>query len=217
MTNYRSTRIVKEAAMNRRDVLTLTAAAAIGGIAARAEAQQAAAPPATGPHAGIAKAKQTTLGLYMTPREAADMMAREGAKTLFVDVRTRAEMMFTGWTPAIDGNVPFVDVTEFWDWDDKEGRYKLEANATFSQDVGRLLAAKGLAKTDRVIVMCRSGDRSARAVEKLAEAGFTQVYNQHEGFEGDLSSDGRRSVNGWRNAGLPWTFKPDKAKFYLRG
>ena len=86
-----------------------------------------------------------------------------------------------------------------------------------AQDVGRLLAAKGLAKTDRVIVMCRSGDRSARAVEKLAEAGFTRVYNQHEGFEGDLSADGRRSVNGWRNAGLPWTFKPDKAKFYLRG
>lgn len=201
--------------MNRRDVLTLAAGAAIAGTALHAEAQPAAS--GTGPHAGIAKAKQTSLGLYMTPRDAADVMAREGAKTLFVDVRTRAEMMFTGWAPAIDGNVPFVDITEFWDWDDKEGRYKLEANATFSQDVGRLLTAKGLAKTDRVIVMCRSGDRSARAVEKLAEAGFTQVYNQYEGFEGDLSSEGRRSVNGWRNAGLPWTFKPDKAKFYLRG
>lgn len=201
--------------MNRRNALTLAAGAAIAGIARRAEAQQAA--PAAGPQAGIAKAKQTTLGLYMTPREAADVMTREGAKTLFVDVRTRAEMMFTGWAPAIDGNVPFVDVTEFWDWDDKEGRYKLEANATFSQDVGLLLAAKGLAKSDRVIVMCRSGDRSARAVDKLAEAGFTRVYNQHEGFEGDLSPEGRRSINGWRNAGLPWTFKPDKAKFYLRG
>ena len=58
---------------------------------------------------------------------------------------------------------------------------------------------------------------AVRAVEKLAEAGFSRVYNQHEGFEGDLSPEGRRSVNGWRNAGLPWTFKPDKAKFYLRG
>lgn len=203
--------------MNRRDVLTLAAGAAVAGTALHAGAQPAAAPRETGPHAGIAKAKQTTLGLYMTPREAADVTAREGGKTLFIDVRTRAEMMFTGWAPAIDGNVPFVDVTEFWDWDDKEGRYKLEANATFSQDVGRLLLAKGLAKTDRVIVMCRSGDRSARAVDKLAEAGFAQVYNQYEGFEGDLSPEGRRSVNGWRNAGLPWTYKPDKAKFYLRG
>ncbi|WP_156412244.1 rhodanese-like domain-containing protein [Bosea sp. Root483D1] len=203
--------------MNRRTILTVAAGAAISGIAARAEAQQAVTPQATGSHVGIAKAKQTTLGLYMTPREAADAMGREGAKTLFVDVRTRAEMMFTGWAPAIDGNVPFVDVTEFWDWDDKEGRYRLDANPTFSQDVGRLLTAKGLAKSDRVIVMCRSGDRSARAIDKLAEAGFTQVYNQYEGFEGDLTPEGRRSVNGWRNAGLPWTFKPDKAKFYLRG
>ena len=201
--------------INRSIAMSRAAGAAMAGIATRAEALLVAR--ASGPQAGIVKAKQTTLGLYMTPREAADVMAREGAKTLFVDVRTRAEMMFTGWAPAIDGNVPFVDVTEFWDWDDKEGRYKLEANATFSQDVGRLLAAKGLAKSDRVIVMCRSGDRSARGVDKLAEAGFTQVYNQYEGFEGDLSPEGRRSVNGWRNAGLPGTFKPDKAKFYLRG
>ena len=151
----------------------------------------------------------------MTPREAAEAMAKDGARTLFVDVRTRAEMMFTGWAPLIDGNVPFVEVTEFWNWDDKENRYKLEPNATFSQDVGRLLAAKGLTKTNRVILMCRSGDRSARAADKLAEAGYTQVYSQYEGFEGDLSAAGHRDVNGWRNAGLPWSFKPDKTKFYL--
>lgn len=195
--------------MDRRKVLTLAAGAVLGG------ATQGARRAAAAPDTALPKSKQTVLGLYMTPREAAETMAKEGTKTLFVDVRTRGEMMFTGWTPAIDGHVPFVDVTEFWDWDDKEGRYRLEAHPTFSQDVGRLLAAKGLAKTDRVIVMCRSGDRSARAVDKLAEAGFTQVYSQHEGFEGDLAADGRRSVNGWKNAGLPWTFKPDKAKFYL--
>ena len=67
------------------------------------------------PHAGIATAKRTVLGLYLQPREAAEIMRRDGDKTLFVDVRTRAEMQFTGWTPMIDGNVPFVDVTEFWD------------------------------------------------------------------------------------------------------
>lgn len=168
-------------------------------------------------HAGIPKLKQTVLGLYMRPKEAAEIMSKDGARTLFLDVRTRAEMMFTGWAPMIDGHVPFVDVTEFWDWDDKEGRYKLEGNPTFSQDVQRLLAAKGLKKSDRVIVMCRSGDRSVRAIEKLAEAGFTNVYNQHEGFEGDLSPYGQRSLNGWKNAGLPWTYKPDKSKFYVGG
>lgn len=197
--------------MNRRTILSLASVAAAGALAGRAYAQQPASPPAV---PAVPRPKQTSLGLYMTPREAADAMAKDGARTLFVDVRTRAEMMFTGWAPLIDGNVPFVEVTEFWDWDDKENRYKLEPNATFSQDVGRLLAAKGLARTDRVILMCRSGDRSARAADKLAEAGYTQVYSQYEGFEGDLSPAGHRDVNGWRNAGLPWTFKPDKAKFY---
>lgn len=173
--------------------------------------------PAGEPSHAVPKAKQTALGLYVTPREAADIMRTEGGRTLFVDVRTRGEMLFTGWTPMMDGHVPFVDVTEFWDWDDKEGRYKLEPNGTFSQDVQKLLAAKGLSKSDRVIVMCRSGDRSARAANKLAEAGFTNVYSQYEGFEGDLSPYGQRTVNGWKNAGLPWTYKPDRAKFYAGG
>lgn len=191
--------------------------------AAAASAQAPAAPgaaPATAAapvQAAIPKAKQTSLGLYMRPREAAETMSRDGARTLFVDVRTRAEMMFTGWAPVIDGHVPFVEVTEFWDWDDKEGRYKLDANPVFSRDVERLLAAKGLSKNDRVILMCRSGDRSARAADKLAEAGFTQVYSQYEGFEGDASPYGQRTVNGWKNAGLAWTYKPDKAKFYTAG
>lgn len=202
--------------MDRRTVLGLAGASALAGLSMRVAAQEQPETPTSGPHAGVAKPKQTSLALYMTPREAAETMTRDGGRTLFVDVRTRGEMMFTGWAPLIDGHVPFVDVTEFWDWDDKEGRYKLEGNPTFSQDVGRLLTAKGLAKTDRVIIMCRSGDRSSRAIEKLAEAGFTRVYNQHEGFEGDLSRGGRRDVNGWKNAGLPWTFKPDKAKFYVR-
>jgi rhodanese-related sulfurtransferase len=206
----------------KREIAILSAivmAAAISSASAQAPAAPGAAPAAASAQAQatIPKAKQTSLGLYMRPREAAETMGREGGRTLFVDVRTRAEMMFTGWAPMIDGHVPFVEVTEFWDWDDKEGRYKLEANPVFSRDVERLLAAKGLTKNDRVILMCRSGDRSARAVDKLAEAGFTQVYSQYEGFGGDASPYGQRTVNGWKNAGLAWTYKPDKAKFYAAG
>ncbi|MDU0339598.1 rhodanese-like domain-containing protein [Bosea rubneri] len=207
----------------KRQIAILSAivmAVAASSASAQAPVVPGTAPPANAAaqaQAAIPKAKQTSLGLYMRPREAAETMSRDGARTLFVDVRTRAEMMFTGWAPVIDGHVPFVEVTEFWDWDDKEGRYKLDANPVFSRDVERLLAAKGLTKNDRVILMCRSGDRSARAADKLAEAGFTQVYSQYEGFEGDTSSYGQRTVNGWKNAGLAWTYKPDKAKFYAAG
>lgn len=163
----------------------------------------------------VPKDKQTRLGKYVTARDAAAMIAAERAKVLFVDVRTRGEMQFVGMTHEIDGHVPFVEMNEFGEWDDKASRYKLEPNPIFSQSVEKLLTAKGLTKADRVIVMCRSGDRSARAANLLIDAGFNNVWNQIEGFEGDLSKDGRRTVNGWKNAGLPWTYKLDKSKLAM--
>lgn len=165
----------------------------------------------------VPKPKQTKLALYLSPQDAAELMKKEGGKTLFIDVRTRSEIQFVGWAPMVDANVPFVEPTEYWDWDELNRRFKLETNPTFSQDVERQLLKKGLKKGDRIIVMCRSGDRSARAIDALADAGFTNVWNQIEGFEGDLSKETKqRNVNGWRNAGLPWSYELDKAKMYLK-
>jgi rhodanese-related sulfurtransferase len=51
------------------------------------------------------------------------------------------------------------------------------------------------------------------AVNLLAEAGFKNVYNITDGFEGDAVKDpegyyyGKRVKNGWRNSGAPWTYK----------
>ena len=163
----------------------------------------------------VPKEKQTKLGKYLTAKEAYEIVKAERAKTLFIDVRTRAELQFVGMTHEIDGQVPFVEMNEFGEWDNANNRFKLDANPVFSQSVEKLLAAKGLGKGDRVVVMCRSGDRSARAANLLADSGFTNVWNQVEGFEGDLSKDGRRDVNGWKNAGLPWTYKLDKSKVSL--
>lgn len=162
--------------------------------------------------ADVPKEKQTKLGKYITPAETMDVLRKDRTKVLFVDVRTRGELQFVGYTAEIDGQVPFVEMSEFGDWDDKAGRFKLEPNPTFSTGIEKLLAAKGLGKGDRIIVMCRSGDRSARAVDLLAGLGFTDVWSQVEGFEGDLSPDGRRTRNGWKNAGLPWSYKLDKSK-----
>lgn len=165
--------------------------------------------------ADVPKEKQTKLGKYLTAKEAAELVKNERVKTLFVDVRTRGEMQFVGMTHEIDGQVPFVEMNEFGEWDEANNRFKLDPNPAFSQGVEKLLVAKGLGKADRVIVMCRSGDRSARAINLLADAGFSNVWNQLEGFEGDLSKEGRRDVNGWKNAGLPWTYKLDKSKVSL--
>jgi rhodanese-related sulfurtransferase len=162
----------------------------------------------------VPKEKQTKLGKYVTAKETAEVLKADRAKILFVDVRTRAEIQFVGYAGDIDTAVPFVDMSQFGEWDDKAGRYKLDANPVFSQTVEKALLAKGLTKGDKVILICRSGDRSGKAADLLAAAGFTDVYSVIDGFEGDLSPEGRRTINGWKNAGLPWTYKLDKAKVF---
>ncbi|MDO9596504.1 MAG: rhodanese-like domain-containing protein [Azoarcus sp.] len=60
-------------------------------------------------------------------------------------------------------------------------------------------------KNATVLLLCRSGKRSALAAEAAAKAGFGSVFNILEGFEGDLDEQSRRGrFNGWRHAGLPW-------------
>ena len=82
-------------------------------------------------------------------------------------------------------------------------------------EVERRLAERGLVRTDAVVLICRSGDRSSRAANRLAEAGFTRVHSVVDGFEGDMSPQGRRSVNGWKNAGLPWTYRLERSRMYF--
>ena len=75
--------------------------------------------------------------------------------------------------------------------------------------------------SDTLLVMCRSGGRSVRAVELLTRAGFSNVYNISDGMEGDLVTDtnsvfrGQRMVNGWKNSGLPWTYDVDPKRMVL--
>ena len=81
---------------------------------------------------------------------------------------------------------------------------------------------KGLAEpTDTLMLMCRSGGRSAKAVDQLAAAGFTNVYNITDGMEGDKVKDpesvfhGKRVKNGWKNWGLPWIYSFDPEKILI--
>lgn len=157
--------------------------------------------------------KKTVLGLYLEPKDVMAAVTDEAAeKTLFLDVRTPEELTFVGTPTVADANVPFSVMSPMMEFDAEKGAYKLVPNGHFVSDVEARLALKNLNKNDRVILVCRSGERSARAADVLAKAGFTQVYNVVEGFEGDYGKTGRRDVNGWKNAGLPWTYKLDKAK-----
>jgi rhodanese-related sulfurtransferase len=74
---------------------------------------------------------------------------------------------------------------------------------------------------DTLFVMCRSGGRAAAAIDALAKAGYRDVYNVVDGAEGDVVEDpesvfvGQRMLNGWKNAGLPWTYEADPSHMLL--
>lgn len=62
-----------------------------------------------------------------------------------------------------------------------------------------------LSKDAVILLLCRSGKRSAAAAEAATSAGFKYVFNVLEGFEGDLDDKQQRgSSGGWRQRGLPW-------------
>jgi rhodanese-related sulfurtransferase len=170
--------------------------------------------------ASLPPEKQTKANLYLASPEVTGFLAGKGGRTLFIDVRTPAELMFVGSTPLIDANVP-LRLGPTLEFDDKKGTLVLEANPSFVSQVEHRLAAKSLSKGDAVILMCRSGERSAAAANLLTEAGFTQVYSVIDGFEGDPAKDGpsagHRTVNGWKNKGLPWGYSLDKEKMTLSG
>jgi rhodanese-related sulfurtransferase len=168
--------------------------------------------------ASVPPAKRTKLGQYLTAQEAAASVEKNASKTLFLDVRSPAELAFVGMPALADANVPYMIEPTFPTWDSTRSTFKLEPNPDFLAEVRKRLGAKGLTANDAVVLICRSGDRSAAASNLLAEAGFKNVYTVVDGFEGDLATDGpkagQRAVNGWKNAGSPWTYKLDKAKMY---
>lgn len=164
--------------------------------------------------------KKSKVGLYLTPQQAYDMKKASPKAVAFFDIRTRAEAMYVGWPSDADALVPFVEHPELMsDWDDKRHMYKLEPNQDFVPELERRLKELGLGKDATIILICRSGDRSSKAQDRLQTAGYTKVYGITEGVEGDTAKDGpkagQRVVNGWKNAGLPWTYKLDKAKMYF--
>jgi rhodanese-related sulfurtransferase len=60
-------------------------------------------------------------------------------------------------------------------------------------------------KDAALLLLCRSGKRSALAAEVAAKAGFTRVFNILEGFEGEIDAQQHRGGgDGWRFHGLPW-------------
>jgi rhodanese-related sulfurtransferase len=162
------------------------------------------------PKAGIPNAKQTVLGLYVTAKEAYEKWKAAPDEVKILDVRTPEEYLFVGH-PAMAFKVPVA--VQLYEWDAGKGQFPMTLLPDFVSRVSE--AAK---PADTILAMCRSGGRSAVAVNLLAKAGFQHVYQIVDGMEGDLVTDpdsaflGQRMKNGWKNSGCPWTYTltPDR-------
>ncbi len=172
-----------------------------------------AAPEPTNPE------RQTPWKLYVDSKEAFAMKSEQGSKVLLVDVRDPVEIMFTGFAPAVDVVVPFM-VANRGKWNEQRSVYQVEKDPNFEANIAKALASRGLSKDTPILLMCRSGgERGAPSAKELWGKGYAKVYVVTDGFEGDTVKTGDkqnwRLVDGWKNAGLPWGYKLDKAKFPL--
>ena len=110
-------------------------------------------------------------------------------QAVLVDVRSAEERTFVGQVPG-SLHVAWATGTS------------LTRNPRFARE----LEAKVKNKSDVVLLLCRSGKRSILAAEAATKAGFTQVFNVLEGFEGELDEQHQRGhADGWRFHQLPWT------------
>jgi rhodanese-related sulfurtransferase len=161
----------------------------------------------------LPEGKQTKLGLYVTSSEAYEKWKAAPGKVRVLDVRTPDEFLFLGHAD-MAWNVPVAAQT--FAWDEAKKQFPMRLLPDFVDRVRKMAGPQ-----DTLLVMCRSGGRSAIAVNMLAAAGFKDVYNITDGFEGDTVQDpgsvfdGQHMVNGWRNSGLPWTYDVDPARMVL--
>jgi rhodanese-related sulfurtransferase len=124
----------------------------------------------------------------LTPQEAWAKL-QQGA--ILVDVRTEGEWAHIG--------IPDTKATEndplFIQWTFPGGI----PNPDFITDLTQQAPEDN---STELLFICRSGQRSISAAIAATQAGFTS-YNVLEGFEGEPDRYGERTVNGWKNRGLP--------------
>ena len=132
----------------------------------------------------------------LNPKQAFELMEKD-PRAVMIDVRSGMEYLFVGH-PAGAVHVAWIDEP---DW---------VVNPDFVKQVRQVMLG-GVSHSEEhqtdvpVLLICRSGKRSHEAGEALVKAGFTEVYNVQEGFEGELDDEHHRSsMGGWRFHGLPW-------------
>jgi rhodanese-related sulfurtransferase len=110
-----------------------------------------------------------------------------------VDVRTDAEWTYVGLTDlSAAGKQPVLIPWQIFP--------KMEVNTGFVDQ----LRQAGFTPEHRIYFLCRSGVRSLAAAQAALAAGFPEVFNVADGFEGNPDGEGHRGrIAGWKASGLP--------------
>lgn len=132
---------------------------------------------------------------HLTPSEAWQRLQND-PRAVLVDVRSTPEVLFVGH-PQGSVHIPWIDEPQWI------------VNPHFITRVRELMLGGILSGEGRqpppIILICRSGKRSVDAGLALIDAGFSEIYNVLDGFEGDLDESRHRNTTaGWRFEGLPW-------------
>ena len=130
--------------------------------------------------------------------EAWERLKRDAGSVL-IDVRTIAEWAYVG-LPDLStiGKRPVLV-----EW---QGFPDNRLNAAFVERVTEALAPLGAGRDSELLFICRSGQRSLKAAQAMAAAGYGCCRNVTDGFEGPLDPVRHRGeLGGWKAKGLPWT------------
>ncbi len=119
----------------------------------------------------------------VSPTEADRLVREEGYA--YVDVRSIPE--FQAGHPAGAYNIPFL--------------HKTSAGMQPNPDFMAVMTSV-FSKGAKLVLGCRSGNRSLRAAELLQQAGFLEVVDQRAGLAGARDAFGQLREVGWEAAGL---------------
>ena len=162
--------------------------------------------------------------------EAYDML-NTVPRTYLVDVRTRAEYQFVGH-PIGAYLFPYMFMTKGFEKAGEEYLYRFDSkNEDFTKEIGKMFG-----KEDNLLIISRDGIRSAQAAKELSQAGFKNIYDVEDGFEGrlfpyfedsnknkfyrqlakrnNIHGYNHRRHYGWQWWGLPWTYEMDPKFIY---
>lgn len=129
----------------------------------------------------------------VVPQQAYAALAHD-ADAQLVDVRTDAEWVYVGLPDLspLGKRVLLVQWQAF-------------PSGAANQDFVAQLGTAGLTRQHTIYFICRSGARSLAAAEAAEQAGYRQVFNVSDGFEGPPDAEGHRgNVAGWKADALPW-------------